>query len=534
MKKTKLLNVLIALTLSLIFSVSTTVNATSTWTMKQGVMSTGRMSLATVVANGNIYAIGGDVNGNQENYTIEEYNPTTDTWTVKAVSHLPRIRFGAAVVNNKIYIIGGSHQGVPYQYDDAVEEYDPVTNQITLKASMPTKREFLGVIAVDNKIYAIGGFNGTGVKNLVEVYDPLDTSNGFDANGNPMGKWTTKASMPTPKFYFSIGEANGNIYTIAGNYNNTILKKVEVYNIQNNSWSTNTDLSISWDTSMATSLNGKIYVAGGGINYVYGQSVVKEYDPIMDTWTDMPNMLKLRTNGGLACVDGKIYAIGGDSAPIGQIEMLDIGSSSSSCCASWTLDGNATDSSGNGNNGTPVGNPTTVTGYVNQALSFSGSNYISIPDNDTIDFGTGDFSIAFWVKTTSTKVGNTIIEKRTPNCVGYDVTLYNGRLLLQIGDSSGYTNHLNTSIPQINNGAWHSAVITVDRDSTTGVKFYIDGTFVCDFDATDRQGSLSNNQSLYFGKHMDWSAWNFVGSLDELKMYTRILSPAEIQQQYTP
>jgi N-acetylneuraminic acid mutarotase len=327
MKKLHLINglLILALVVSFILPAYTPVNAVGPWVMKQGLMSTGRTYFASAVANGKIYAIGGDNSGNQENYTIEEYNPATDIWSLRPVSHLPRIRFGAAAINNKIYIIGGSHQGLPYQYDKAVEEYDPVTNQITLKAPMLNKRCFLGVVALNNKIYAIGGFNNTGDKTMVEVYDPLDTSNGYDANGNPMGKWTTKTSMPTPKHSFSIATANGRIYTIAGKGATGTLRKVEEYNPQTDTWAAKTDLSISWDANVATSFDDMIYMVGGGISGIYNQKICKEYNPITDTWKDMPNMLKGMQNGAVDCIDGKLYAFGGEiNTPYGQIEMFDL------------------------------------------------------------------------------------------------------------------------------------------------------------------------------------------------------------------
>jgi hypothetical protein len=198
----------------------------------------------------------------------------------------------------------------------------------------------------------------------------------------------------------------------------------------------------------------------------------------------------------------------------------------------WPLDGNGNDVSGNGNNGTLVGAPSTISGVFGQALSFNGTANVAIPDSATVNFGSGDFSIAFWLNTSSTKTGNTIIEKRSSSYVGYDVTLYSGRLLLQIGDSSGYSNYWNSSSQALNNGQWHFVAITVDRDNASGIKFYVDANLVDTFNPTDRPGSITNTDSLYFGKHRDWSYWNYVGALDEVKMYNRVLTSGEIAQQY--
>ncbi|MDO9098650.1 MAG: MopE-related protein, partial [Candidatus Methanoperedens sp.] len=60
----------------------------------------------------------------------------------------------AAVVNNKIYVIGGwiSSGAVA-----TVEVYDPATNTWTNESSMPTARYLLAAEVVNNRIYAIGG-----------------------------------------------------------------------------------------------------------------------------------------------------------------------------------------------------------------------------------------------------------------------------------------------------------------------------------------------------------------------------------------
>ena len=70
--------------------------------------------------------------------------------------------------------------------------------------------------------------------------------------------------------------------------------------------------------------------------------------------------------------------------------------------ARYAFDGDATDSSGNGNNGTLTGNPPFVTGRIgSQAINFNGVNqYDTVP----ISVRT-NFTIAFWVNTTASTTG---------------------------------------------------------------------------------------------------------------------------------
>ena len=69
----------------------------------------------------------------------------------------------------------------------------------------------------------------------------------------------------------------------------------------------------------------------------------------------------------------------------------------------------AADVTGNGHDGTLVNmdvNMDWVSGRAGLALDFDGSNdYVSVPDDAALDFGTGDFSVVIWVYKRSATVG---------------------------------------------------------------------------------------------------------------------------------
>ena len=96
---------------------------------------------------------------------IAAVRATEDSWTT--LEPLPTIRrdLGVAVVNGKIYAIGGRNDG---NYLSTNEEYDPETNTWSSGRQMPTARHSLGVAVMDDELYAIGG----GSTNLnVRQYD---------------------------------------------------------------------------------------------------------------------------------------------------------------------------------------------------------------------------------------------------------------------------------------------------------------------------------------------------------------------------
>ena len=65
------------------------------------------------------------------------------------------------------------------------------------------------------------------------------------------------------------------------------------------------------------------------------------------------------------------------------------------------------DLSGQGNDGTLVNAPSWTTGISGGALGFNGTTqYVTVPDANSLDFGTSDFSIAGWIKMDTLVNGN--------------------------------------------------------------------------------------------------------------------------------
>ena len=108
------------------------------------------------VINGRFYVAGGvDANGTAS-ARLDVYNPATNSW--KALAPMPSaVTSGAgAVINNKLYVMGGSVSKTVYSYD-------PVTNRWTTRAPMLTGRYSLAAASLitpsgNPKILAVGGF----------------------------------------------------------------------------------------------------------------------------------------------------------------------------------------------------------------------------------------------------------------------------------------------------------------------------------------------------------------------------------------
>lgn len=111
---------------------------------------------------------------------------------------------------------------------------------------------------------------------------------------------------------------------------------------------------------------------------------------------------------------------------------------------------------------------------------------------------------------------------------GYVIYAIGGWLGVQLADGS----HENFSTAAyVGDGLWHHVAITVDRDSSTGFSVYLDKRLVTVANPTSRRGSFTNPQPFTLGRRSDHPWWpGFMsGGLDEIKLFNRALTDAEIQ-----
>jgi N-acetylneuraminic acid mutarotase len=263
-------------------------------------MPTARNGLGVAVVNGKIYAIGGFTS----NYlgTNEMYDPETDTWTTKASMPNPRCKFAIAVVENKIYVIGGANLN---GFSSVNQVYDPATDTWETLTQMSRSRAELCANVIDGKIYVIGGsflHYWPAPTNLTEVYDPKTDT------------WTTKAEMPTAVYGCTSAVVDDKIYVIENGRSVTVACVNQIYDTETDSWSIGQPLPTRAVGAAAVATTGVyapklIYVIGGGDLFTYDINQI--YDTETDTWTNGTAMPTPRQRLGVAVLNDTLYAIGG-------------------------------------------------------------------------------------------------------------------------------------------------------------------------------------------------------------------------------
>lgn len=191
--------------------------------------------------------------------------------------------------------------------------------------------------------------------------------------------------------------------------------------------------------------------------------------------------------------------------------------------AYWKLEegnGNSvSDSSGNGNDLTIIGNPawsvnippTTVADSF--SLLFDGSTYGQLVDslkNSNFDFTTG-LTIEAWIKPTQVN-DSAVLSKFS----GFMMWFKNTTVVNYINGNQA------SSISNIVNGLWHHVAITWDG---TNQAIYVDG--VREGDLVSHTTPPSTGGSLLLGSYNP-AQFNFIGNIDEVKVYNYARSQDEI------
>ena len=185
---------------------------------------------------------------------------------------------------------------------------------------------------------------------------------------------------------------------------------------------------------------------------------------------------------------------------------------------------------------TNVGSPAYVAdqtgGY---ALRCDGQSYIAYPDAPAYQMGTGDLSISCWVRTSNyCWPPKSVLDKRYfPTGIGYHLCVVrNSEVLIQLADNTGWSNYNRNSGITLTDNQWHHIVVTVDRDNPDGIRYYVDGELKANGNPMDRQGSLDNQNDLLLGGQNDTQEAYFVGDIDNVRLYDKVISEDIISNLY--
>jgi hypothetical protein len=204
-----------------------------------------------------------------------------------------------------------------------------------------------------------------------------------------------------------------------------------------------------------------------------------------------------------------------------------------SCIATYQLDGNANDLSGNYS-----GTPTDVsygTGVFGQAGVFNGSSS-KVVLGSLNQFSSNTVSFSLWFNITSVST-TAILIGSNQNAIfagELDLYTYNSGFLLTVATASNVYRQWTTPA-NLSNNTWHNVVVTLDSGTSEVAKIYLDGDeqtkSILGQSGTISGALLNSPSNLNLGVDNVSSSY-FNGSIDQVRIFNKALSSSEVTTLY--
>jgi hypothetical protein len=188
--------------------------------------------------------------------------------------------------------------------------------------------------------------------------------------------------------------------------------------------------------------------------------------------------------------------------------------------AEWHFDGDAKDSSGNGNDGTIYG-AIFVDGISGKALSFRGTDdYVSVGSIGALSA----LTVEGWAYYETATIDLSVFGS-TASGEGNHISLRSNHIELQ-PNGLNWENRcwIDTGVQTANE--WHYLALTWDGTTAKG---YLDNTLIGSCNVT---GTLDPSATNAIGRHGSRPDWYMNGLIDEVRIYNRALSASEIKANY--
>ncbi|MBS0192609.1 MAG: LamG domain-containing protein [Phycisphaerales bacterium] len=197
----------------------------------------------------------------------------------------------------------------------------------------------------------------------------------------------------------------------------------------------------------------------------------------------------------------------------------------------WKADGNANDSAGT-SHGTVAGSVIYAPGRYGQAFNFEGGEVQC--GNTAGNFGTGDFTVAFWILNPSQIAALEVMSKRSTCNYGSQFDIRGGsgengaNMYFEAYTNSSASNRMLVFASELLNDRWHHIVYRRKGTSATAAR---DGIVISSV-TTSGVTNINNTAQLRFagGPCVGFDGTiRFTGLLDDIRFYDRYLTDAELR-----
>ena len=252
---------------------------------------------------------------------MQLYDISANAWSSAASMPLPMNHANAAVVNGKIYLLGGLAVAPDGAWRAVADSwvYDPERDEWESVTPMPngTERGSAAMGVHGTKIYLAGGMTtldvpGGGYQDSVTTVSAYDTV---------QGTWTTFSErLPEGRDHAGGAVVGSKLYVVGGRYFGQENTRDTVFSLdlkkKNAIWQTSSArMPTARGGISAAAIGTKIYTFGGegnkaeGSNGVFNETEV--FETVSETWEALSPMELPRHGTSAVAIDGRIYIPGG-------------------------------------------------------------------------------------------------------------------------------------------------------------------------------------------------------------------------------
>ena len=200
---------------------------------------------------------------------VHVFDTATETWSTDGVIPVSRRRGGAAAVNfgGKIYIIGGNTNGHNGGAVSWFDEFDPATGNWAVLPDAPNARDHMQAALVGDKLVVVGGRQST------QPNPFINTVSATDIYDFVSGTWSSGAAIPTDRAGAMTVVAGAEVIVAGGEIDQVAqaLKTVEAYHVPTDRWRTLQDMNDGRHSGGGSVVGDDFHLVSGSPNRGGGQ-----------------------------------------------------------------------------------------------------------------------------------------------------------------------------------------------------------------------------------------------------------------------
>ena len=262
---------------------------------------TPRTEVAAATDGERIWVVGGFAEDGATVPTSEVYDPDDDAWTPGPDLPLGVNHAMAAAEGGVVYVVGGYREGLGDPSDRAFALIEGGWREL---APMPEPRAAGGVAVVQRKLYVVGGVGPGGLAASTLVYDPSAET------------WSETEGLLTPREHLGVASDGKLVYAVGGRTGGigSNLGAAEAFDPAAGMWETLPEMPTPrGGLAAAGTENGFVVAPGGEADATFEEA--EAFDTGSGRWVSLPPVPTARHGLGVVAVGDVVYVIGGGTEP---------------------------------------------------------------------------------------------------------------------------------------------------------------------------------------------------------------------------